>query len=59
MIKDWSDEHKPTGKLFALPGAADWDKYCLSREQVEFFNENGYLQGIRILDDEQIEILRE
>ena len=59
MIKDWSNEHKPTGKLFALPGAADWDKYRLSREQIEFFNENGYLQGIRILDDEQIEILRE
>ena len=59
MIKDWSREHKPTGKLFALPEAkADWDKYCLSREQIEFFNENGYLKGIRILDDEQIEILR-
>src|SRR5688500_12486480 len=59
MIKDWSNEHKPTGKLFALPGAADWNKYRLSREQIEFFSENGYLQGIRILDDEQIEILRE
>lgn len=60
MIKDWSNEHQPTGKLFALPRSkADWDKYRLSREQIEFFNENGYLQGIRILDDEQIEILRE
>ncbi|MDQ4122054.1 MAG: phytanoyl-CoA dioxygenase family protein [Acidobacteriota bacterium] len=59
MIKDWSIEHKSTGKLFALPqGEADWDKYRLSEEQVEFFNENGYLHGIRILDDEQIEILR-
>jgi ectoine hydroxylase-related dioxygenase (phytanoyl-CoA dioxygenase family) len=57
MIKDWSTEHEPTGKLFALPGA-EWEKYRLSREQIEFFNENGYLKGIRILDDEQIEILR-
>lgn len=60
MIKDWSREHKPIGKLFALPTSkADWDKYRLSREQVEFFNENGYLKGVRILDEEQIEILRE
>jgi ectoine hydroxylase-related dioxygenase (phytanoyl-CoA dioxygenase family) len=59
MIKDWSTEHKPTGKLFALPTSkADWDKYRLSREQVEFFNENGYLKAVRILDDDQIEILR-
>lgn len=60
MIKDWSTEHKPTGKLFALPKTkADWEQYRLSDEQIEFFNENGYLKGIRILDDEQTEILRE
>ncbi len=59
MIKDWSIEHKPTGKLFALPKTkADWEQYRLSDEQVEFFSENGYLKGIRLLDDEQIEILR-
>lgn len=60
MIKDWSTEHEPTGKLFVLPKKkADWEKYRLSRNQVEFFNENGYLKGVKILDDEQIEILRE
>ena len=60
MIKDWSTKHKPTGKLFALPETkAEWERYRLSPEQVEFFNENGYLQGVRVLDDEQIEILRE
>jgi len=59
MIKDWSTEHKPGGKLFALPKTkAEWERYRLSDEQVEFFNENGYLKGIRVLDDEQIEILR-
>ncbi len=60
MIKDWSTEHKPTGKLFDLPKTkADWEQYRLSAEQIEFYNENGYLKGVRILDDEQIEILRE
>jgi len=60
MIKDWSTEHKATGKLFDLPKIkAEWEQYRLSDEQVEFFNENGYLKGIRMLDDEQVEILRE
>lgn len=60
MIKDWSTEHEPTGKLFALPETkAEWEQYRLTDEQVEFFNENGYLKGIRLLDDEQVEMLRE
>lgn len=60
MIKDWSTEHEPTESLFALPEKkAEWDKHRLSESQVEFFNENGYLKGIRILTDEQVEILRE
>lgn len=60
MIKDWSTEHKPSGKLFALPKTkAEWEQFRLSAEQVEFFHENGYLKGIRVLDDEQVAILRE
>ncbi len=59
MIKDWSTEQKPTGKLFDLPKTkADWKSFRLSDEQVEFFHENGYLKGVRVLDDEQVEILR-
>ena len=59
MIKDWSTQNKPTGKLFDLPQTqAEWDRYRLSPEQVEFFNEMGYLKGVRLLDDEQIEMLR-
>jgi ectoine hydroxylase-related dioxygenase (phytanoyl-CoA dioxygenase family) len=59
MVKDWSTEHSPSGALFALPPTkADWEKYRLSEEEIEFFHENGYLKGIRILSDEQIEILR-
>jgi ectoine hydroxylase-related dioxygenase (phytanoyl-CoA dioxygenase family) len=60
MSKDWSTEQKPNGKLFALPETkAEWEKYRLSDEQIEFFNENGYLKGVRILDDEQVETLRD
>lgn len=32
--------------------------FRLNDEQIEFFRENGYLAGIKILNDEQIEILR-
>ena len=59
MSKDWSTERSPVGTLFDTPsGKIDADKYRLSDEQVEFFNENGYLKGVRILDDAQIETLR-
>ncbi|HEV3144986.1 MAG TPA: phytanoyl-CoA dioxygenase family protein, partial [Gemmataceae bacterium] len=37
----------------------EWQKYRLSPDQVAFFNEFGYVSGIRILDDAQIEQLRQ
>jgi ectoine hydroxylase-related dioxygenase (phytanoyl-CoA dioxygenase family) len=46
--------------LFALPSTADeWGRYRLSDEQVAFYHEYGYLKGIRILTDRQVEALRE
>ena len=56
---DLSKVAEPLGKLFQLPpSAADWVPLRLSDEQVAFYHENGYLAGVRILDDRQIEILR-
>ena len=58
-MEDLSKYHRPIGKLLArIPGAKDIDSYRLNEEQVGFFHENGYLKGIRILSDEQVEILR-
>lgn len=37
---------------------AEWQQYALTDEQVAFFRENGYLAGVKMLDEEQIEILR-
>ena len=58
MMHDLSVHHHPVHPLF-LPkdqhGAAE---YALSKEQIEFFHEYGYLKGIRILSDEQVEVLR-
>jgi ectoine hydroxylase-related dioxygenase (phytanoyl-CoA dioxygenase family) len=58
--QDLSIYHQPISGLFSLPTSAEqWDQYRLSEEQVRFFQENGYLAGIRILNDEQVEALRE
>jgi ectoine hydroxylase-related dioxygenase (phytanoyl-CoA dioxygenase family) len=58
MTQDLSHYHKPLGSLFNA-GDDDWQKYRLSDEQVAHFHEQGYVAGIRVLDDDQVEILRE
>ncbi|NLX98746.1 MAG: phytanoyl-CoA dioxygenase family protein [Rhodopirellula sp.] len=60
MVADLSQQHAPVGDLFSMPEAgSDWDRFRLSDEQVAFFRENGYLAGVRLLDDRQVESLRE
>ena len=60
MAADLSQRHELVSDLFSLPrSAADWERYRLSDEQVAVFHENGYLAGVRMLDDEQVERLRE
>lgn len=59
MSNDLSLHHKPISELFKHPtAAADWHQFQLSKDQIEFFHANGYLAGIRALDDKQIEVLR-
>lgn len=59
MTKDLSTANGPVSGLFQQPAApADWEPYRITDEQVAFFHENGYLSGIRILDDTQIAVLR-
>lgn len=41
-----------------LRAADDWERYALSEEQIAFFLENGYLKGVGILTDKQVEVLR-
>ena len=59
MVADLSIHHSPITKLFKWPGCLeDWDQYRLTSEQIEFFHEHGYLAGVRLLNDDQIEVLR-
>jgi len=55
---DLSVEHRPIGDLFAQPTTPEeWAAYRLSAEQVAFFEHHGYLSGIRILSDAQVDAL--
>ena len=45
--------------LFQRPSTqGDWNQFRLTNDQVEFFHTNGYLAGVRLLNDGQIEALR-
>lgn len=55
---DLANYSNPISKLFEQPkNASEWEQYMLSNEQIEFFKENGYLSGIKILDEKQVEAL--
>jgi hypothetical protein len=59
MTEDLSTRHGPVGSLFRLPETAEeWARYRLSDGQVESFRERGYVAGVRVLSDEQVEALR-
>jgi hypothetical protein len=59
MTEDLSIYHQPIGDLFPSPtDAREWDQYRLSTEQIESYEANGYLAGIRLLNDGQVETLR-
>ncbi|HKR61372.1 MAG TPA: phytanoyl-CoA dioxygenase family protein [Pyrinomonadaceae bacterium] len=59
MVEDLSRYHTLIGDLFEKPQTpGEWDRFRLDPEQVQFYQENGYLKGIKLLNDEQIEVLR-
>jgi hypothetical protein len=58
MTRDLSSYHQPVSDFLSSTGN-DNERFRLIRQQVEFFHEQGYLSGIRILDDAQVDALRE
>ena len=60
MSPDLSLTHQPVSDLFPHMSVEEaWEAFHLSEEQVSFFNENGYLSGIQILDGRQVDQLRQ
>ncbi|MDP4130754.1 MAG: phytanoyl-CoA dioxygenase family protein [Bacteroidota bacterium] len=56
--RDLSKVHQLIGDLFPRPEQIkDWDQYKLSSEQLEHFEEFGYVSNIKLLDDRQISVL--
>lgn len=55
VLEDLSRQHQPVSKMFsAAMNKENREKYRLKQEQVEFFEEYGYLANIQLLDDEQV-----
>lgn len=60
QIIDLSSRHGLISDLFKWPRHRDeWEQYQLEEEQIQFFQEYGYLSGIKLLDDRQVDILNE
>ncbi len=59
MTEDLSKYHAPLTNIFPAPSSpGEWDEYRLSDEQVAFYEEHGYVAGVRVLDGAQVEALR-
>lgn len=58
-LRDLADYHTPVSDMFNIPvNKKDWEQFKLSEEQLQFYDEKGYLSGVRLLNDDQIEILK-
>jgi len=59
MIDDLSTRHQPLTSFVPVPASPDkWVWHQLSAGQVAFYHQHGYIAGIRMLDDAQVDLLR-
>ena len=59
MATDLSHHHAPITNLFPQPKSiADWSRFKITEAQIAQFHRDGYLPGLRLLDDDQIATLR-
>jgi hypothetical protein len=60
LNKDLSNYSSPIADLFEQPKTAkEWEKYMLTEGQVASFQKQGFISGIKILTDEQVDLLNE
>jgi ectoine hydroxylase-related dioxygenase (phytanoyl-CoA dioxygenase family) len=60
MVRDLAEIHGLAGNLFEWPkNEGDWERYRLTPEQIAHYHEHGYLRGVRVLSDAQVDALRE
>ena len=59
IVNDLGSHHQMISDLFRVPKTSEeWNQYRLTNEQVAHFHEFGYLSGIKMLDDKQVEVLQ-
>ena len=59
-MEDYSQHHESITSMFKRPTSPDeWRQYALSDEQLETYRRDGYVSGIRLLTDQQVDRLCE
>lgn len=59
-MKDLAEVHEMVSELFKWPVSKEgWEEYRLSEDQVQHFHEFGYVAGIKLLDANVIDQLRD
>ena len=60
MMTDLALRHEPLTDSFTQPTSPEeWKCFQLSEDQIRHFQEQGYVSGVRLLDDAQIDALRD
>lgn len=58
LSNDLADHGHPISKMFVQPKSPkEWEQYMLSEEQVASFKKDGFVKGIKILSEEQVDVL--
>ena len=57
--RDLAAYHHLVSEMFQWPAtAAEWEQHRLTQELLDFFEENGYVSNIKLLEGWQVEPLR-
>lgn len=60
LSNDLASYSYPVSSMFEQPkNAKDWEQYMLTEEQIQFYNKNGFVNGIKIMTEEQVDVLNE
>src|SRR5437016_4876088 len=58
-VQDLSLVHHFVSELFKWPSSrSEWESFKLSRDQIDFFHENGFLGQVKLLEVEQTNFLK-
>src|SRR5580692_1081220 len=58
LLNDLSEKHQLISNLFKLPDTKqEWEQYKLTKEQLDFFEEYGYVSDLKLLEEWQVENL--